>query len=180
MSAFKNGPVPFHTMGNAAVDDIYKARPHAFCVFTRNKNGNVVVLENTTEMKGNRMVIDTYFLDLEPKYKEASRKAGRIHDRDELSWIAWMNAYGFDQEISQHGVDPVYTIRFFQVKDKPVTVKRVKNKTHGYIMINHTVCRLHHIYVHDKANMVGLPYVEYLDICGMNSKKEIVCERIFR
>ena len=75
---------------------------------------------------------------------------------------------------------------FFGEKVKPSWTRNIeRNKVvieEFYIFKEPTAVNkyMQSIYVHDKAIMVGLPYVEYLDICGMNSKKEIVCERIFR
>ena len=65
---------------------------------TRNKNQNFVCYQAMLQKGGQCFMsskpVDVFWLDIEPSYQEAARRAGRTHDRCELSWLERRHAFG--------------------------------------------------------------------------------------
>lgn len=65
---------------------------------TRNKNQNFVCYQASLQRGGRYLAakdpINVFWMDIEPSYQAAARKAGRTHDRCALNWIERKQAYG--------------------------------------------------------------------------------------
>jgi hypothetical protein len=158
--SFKDKPVYFKETGSSAVDRVFASNPNVFGVFVRNKNGNLVVIEAIVSNQG-LAAIDAYWLDLEPSYRAAARKKGRIHDRDELNFFD-RKAYGYSsRKVDNYTMD----MTFRQLPGRSIRV--VMSHHHGvkaYCEIAGQQCRLHYIYVHDNRKLI--PSVEYIRVYG--------------
>lgn len=155
--------------GIEAVDTILKEKPNVWCIFARSKNGNLAIHE--AEVKGNTITgHDSYWLDLEPSYREAARARGRTHDRDEFSMADRVQAYGFNEEVL--GPDK-RIVRIRSYPERAITVKLEKSGVHAYVRIQDSLCRLQYIYVQHHFWQV-----EYIELHGIDSKKRHVSERL--
>ena len=90
--SFTDGPAP-------TPDHIKAICPNVFLVCFRNKNRNVVVYQARVE---NGVLLDppieAYWLILEPSYQDARKAQGIYHDREELGFIDYKFAWGFEQK----------------------------------------------------------------------------------
>jgi hypothetical protein len=170
--SFAHRALPTQLSGLSAVDVVLREKPSVFCVFVRRKNGNLVVLEAKTQ-PGQLLGVDSYWLDLEPSYRVAARKAGRVSDRVELGLLD--SVYGFACERTSPST---LRLRMNQFHALPLLVQLHGDGTcSAQIMIANQTCRLHHIYVHDNTRL-GIPYVEYVEVFGTNPQGATLSQRL--
>lgn len=163
-----------NTCGRDAVSVVKQTTPNVFGVFVRNKNGNIVVLEAVVEVKSRHITnVDSYWLDLEPSYKAAARKKGRLIDRESLGFMD--TVYGFTYK----SVSPTHIVLTMnKVRNKPLHVRLTADGCVAEIMLRNELCTLQYIYVHDRTNSWGIPYVEYLEIYGTTKQGVRISERL--
>jgi len=150
-------------------------------------NGNVVVYEGMLKDKelDPKKPIDVYWLDIDPDYVKAARKAGRNHDRQELSYIDTTMAYGATPELlaNKKGVKSIYKLKLVALPDRDVSMAVDDNglpKT--TITLNKNVeCYLKEVFVETKSNFIGFPTVVSVTLTGSDKNTgEKVVEKIIK
>lgn len=134
---FTNGPFPAQQKGILAISHVKRLAPTVFACLARNKNGNLVVME-ADEKKG----VEFYWLDLEPSYKEAARKTGRVHDREEFGRLDHI-AYGHTVQKLGNG----YVVRMKQLPKHDMLIRFVDGKSKAYVREKDKEYLLDFIYV---------------------------------
>ena len=176
--SFEGGPLGNDTKGANAIPHVYKQCPNVFGIFVRNKNGNIVVMEALTNSNGSIDKIESYWLDLEPSYRDAARKGGRKHDREEFGMF---DNRGYGHTIKDTSDDrKKFIIYMNQLPRVPITIASESNGVNAYVTLKGELCRLEYIYVHDQTTLGLFPTVEYIEVHGINRKREKIVEKMVK
>jgi len=124
--SFFDGPAP--NPGDTFVSEVKKRCPNVFLIFFRNKNLNCVIYElNIVNGKVNKdKPVEIYWLDVDPKYRETTRKTGIKHDRTEITSFENSFVYGVYSEVLN---DTEVQIKFKADASWPLRVKWGSNKS---------------------------------------------------
>jgi hypothetical protein len=94
---FESGPAP--DFGPELVTQLKVLCPNIFLVCFRDKNKNVMVYQARV---ANGVLLDppveSYWLNLEPSYRDSRRKKGIVHDREEQNFLDRRFAWGFESK----------------------------------------------------------------------------------
>jgi len=173
MDTFREGPVPFPEVGAHAIRKIYSLNKQVCLCIARNLNGNVMVYKVGLDKDCHITGVDMFWLDLEPSFVEAARKARRSHDRDEPCQIDHM-VYGID--IVKRESSTTWQVKFKQFPqlmtihafpDRSVSLYRVGKNTHRQKVFS--------FFIHTRM-VLGIPKVDQIDLTAFNTddKKPVV------
>ena len=169
---FKDVQFPVDLCGPASIHVIYEMNPKVFFVISRKFNGNVMVYSAVT--KNNKMVgVEMYWLDLEHSYRIRARKKGRKHDRDEVTLLQKVG-YGF--KANPLNIDQtLWNITFAKMNSYNITIEfnEEKQSASAYIDKEKTK-KLHHVYLEDSKNPVGIPTVKKVRTVYFDKKTKSV------
>lgn len=163
---------PNDVYGADAVPHVFRQNSNVFGTFVRDKNGNIVVFEAITN--GNTIDhIDSYWLDIEPSYRAATRARGQKHDRVELNMFD-RRGYGFSEK--RIAPDQIM-VTMNQLPKAPITVVKKAKGVDAYVKLNvdgtDRMCKLKYIHVHDTTTL-GIPTVSHIDVHAKYQKRTIV------
>jgi hypothetical protein len=173
MQSFKEKPFPNSLYGVAAIPTVYAQNSNVFLVVARKKNGNVMVYEAVLDANRNISNINSFWLDLEPSYKQNARKRGRLHDVDELSKIDY---FGYGVEIIRKITSQKWEIQFNQYKQKMVIKVHETGVSLYRKGLKDEVQKVHHLFLHDRQVLNMLPTVDSIDVVSfrLSDKRKIV------
>lgn len=172
--SFTDTHVRFAETGAYAIPKIRALNPRVFCAFVRNKNGNVVLLEGRVS-QGRLVDVDEFWLDLQPEYREAARRRGRKHDRDELSLLD-RRTYGF---AATRVDDRTLKLVFHQVPALAMYVRlNADGSVTGYGQLHGINMTVQYIYVQATTRLMLLPAVEYIEVVGTDARGATVRGRV--
>jgi hypothetical protein len=146
----------------------------------RSKNKNVVcyraVFTERSQCRLNPQApLDAYWLDVDPEYVKANRKAGKSDDRCELNFIDRTMAYGHSvNEITEVQGMTVVDISFVALKDRTLKLCAVKETATGEVWplllatVDGKPSVVSRIFVNSTENFIGLPSVQYVEIFGID------------
>jgi len=121
---FEDGPAPNY--GDDLVAQLKVKCPFVFLVCFRDKNKNVMIYQASVENgKLANPPIESYWLNLEPSYREARKKKNIHHDREEQGFLDKKFAWGFEQKRIS---DAEATFTFLNFPETVMTVKLSPNK----------------------------------------------------
>ena len=172
---FKSKPFPDHANWSEAMTLIYKESKNVFLIISRNKNRNLMVYEALTDLQGNLLGIEQYWLDLEPSYVQSARAKGRNHERDELSTLDY---FGYGMEVKDKYRPDKWQVQFKQCPQN-MTLRTHKGGVSLYRKnARGEVQKVHHLHLHDRSRMGFLPTVDYVDITAFDVKtKQRITEK---
>ena len=160
---FENMLFPNDSKGILAISHVKRLAPTVFACLARNKNGNLVVME-ADEKQG----VSFYWLDLEPSYREAARKAGKKHDRDEFGRLDHI-AYGYTSRKLGTG----FVVALKQLPHHEIIVRFVNGKSKAYVREKEKEYLLDFIYV-NQTGMVSYEVDAYvIDENNGNTRRTI-------
>jgi hypothetical protein len=164
--------------GKNAVSDIYRADPNVFLIMVRNYNQNLVCFRGNLDNQRNSTHIESFWLDIDPKYKEKARKQGKNDDYVEFNKI---DRYAYGIKILRKITAKTWKLSFARLPGQELTVSVGKHGISSYIEAPQekdkpkTIIKIHHLFVHDKPALGFLwPTVTKIDIVGVSksSKKK--------
>lgn len=168
--SFRDKPifVEHKVKGRAAIPVIKSKCSGVFMCFARSNNGNVVTYELTPQGK-----VEAYWLLAEPSYGEPWRKR-HGHDREELSAIENMQAYGVTVTKGKKPNQVQVVVK--SLPRRSILVTRTKSgKAVGLTKINGVQCVIDHVWV----ETAGIRGAKWIELYGYNPKtKEKHSERI--
>lgn len=149
--------------GQEAIPDIYKQNKNIFLTICRKTNGNVVVFEALLDKNNCLKNIDTYWLDLDPDFRERAMKTrGTI--RDEFTLI---DKYAYDILITEKHPKQ-WKFQFKRFPSQLLTAKVHDCKVSCYTNKNGINIKIHHMFVYMKSGSTKLlPLVDFIRIIGV-------------
>lgn len=156
---------PFYAMaggqevsGSAALPHIQRLCPNALFGFTKNANGNVVVME-VVEKPDGKLGMEQYWLDIDPEYVKSARKNGKTHDRVEMKFYeAW--GYGFSEETTAKG-----SLKVKMSQSIAFVVKRVDGRWRAIVMMDKAPVIVTEVHIQTSGNLLD-PRVSSVEARG--------------
>jgi hypothetical protein len=167
-------PINNNKQGIEIVPFVFKSCPSVFLVISRSMNGNVIVYEAILNKKRDIVKIDSYWLEVDTKFKQKARQKKKETDRVELNLI---ESQLFTPKILKKHNTKLWEIKFKQfesvfIKSTKNGVSLIRKKTHKNQIIKDKITNLH-LYTQTTLAITTVPKYDIYGI-NINKKKRFV------